>query len=84
MKVKQFCIHEGPICKAGSGSVFTERSIVIEPHLPGKMAVRTQDQKLLLHQILPAVRKMVYQNERKNGKGLQDVMSSMRRRCFFS
>ena len=70
MKIKQFHIHGGPIGKLCSGSMLTERLIISEPHSSRKMVVCAQDQKLVLHQILPAVRKVANQDEGKNSKHL--------------
>ena len=50
--------------------MLTESLIICEPNSAGKMAVRSQDQQLILHEIFPVVREVRDQDEGKSGKGL--------------
>ena len=69
MKV-ELDVHRRPVGELRSGGVLTESLIIREPNSAGKMAIGFQDQQLVLHKILPAVREVRDQDEGKDGKGL--------------
>ena len=51
MKVEQLDVHQRPVGKPRSGCVLTESLIICEPDSAGKMAVGSQDQQLVLHEV---------------------------------
>ena len=84
MKVEQLDVHGRPVGEPRSSGVLTESLIEREPNSTGKMAVGSQDQQLILHEVFPAVREVRDQDEGKMAKAsIHEAMSSMRRRCFF-
>ena len=78
MKVAQLDIHRRPVGKPRSGGVLTESLIIREPNSERKMAVGSQNQQLILHEVFPAVREVRDQDEGKMAKApIHEAMSSM-------
>ena len=47
MKIKQLDIDAGPICESGGGRVFAKGSVVSQPGVALKLAVRAQNQEFI-------------------------------------
>ena len=69
MKVEQLDVHRRPVGEPRRGGVFTESLIICEPNSARKMAVGSQDQQLVLHEVFPAVREVRDKDEGKDGIG---------------
>ena len=58
MKSKQLDIDARPICESGGGRMFAKGSVVSQPGVALKFAVRAQNQEFIKCQIAPSPRKM--------------------------
>ena len=71
MKVEKLGVHQGPISEPCGRRVLTKGLIVSEPHATAKMAMRPQDEQLILHQIPPPMREMRQCDQRKDRERFQ-------------
>ena len=70
MKIIKLQVHGWPVGDPRSCCMFTEWSIVVQPHTTTKLLIGPQNQQLVLGQILPAVWEIGSEDHHKNGEVL--------------